>query len=89
MKTHKLKTWPEYFDAVDIGSKRFEIRKDDRGFKPLDILILKEWRPETEEYSGHSIRARVDYVLRGGKFGIEKGYVAMSITVIGRHIKIE
>jgi len=32
MRTHRLKTWPQYFEAVLKGTKRFDIRVDDRDF---------------------------------------------------------
>lgn len=44
--THKLKIWPQYFCHVADGSKTFEVRKNDRGFQPGDIVILQEWNPE-------------------------------------------
>lgn len=40
---HHLKTLPEYFQAVIDGRKPFEVRKDDRGFKPGDKVILEEY----------------------------------------------
>ena len=45
---HELKTWPEFFDAVDRGEKTFEVRLDDRGFQVGDTLRLQRFRP------GHS-----------------------------------
>ncbi len=41
--THHLKTLPEYFQAVIAGTKPFEIRNNDRGFKPGDRVILEEF----------------------------------------------
>jgi len=79
-KTHKLKTWTEFFIAIVYGVKTVEIRKNDRNFEVGDRLILQEYNPDTEEYTGLEIEADVTHILEGGQFGIEKGYVAMSIS---------
>lgn len=42
---HELKTWPEFFDAVERGDKTFEVRLDDRGFQVGDELVLMRWQP--------------------------------------------
>lgn len=39
---HELKLRREFFDYVRFGVKKFEIRKDDRGFNVGDTLVLKE-----------------------------------------------
>lgn len=77
--THELKTWPGYFEEIFMGHKTFEIRKNDRDFKKGDILILKEYIPSTKEYTGRQMARNVLYLLDGGVFGIEEGYVVMSI----------
>jgi hypothetical protein len=48
-KVHELKTWPPYFQEVYQGRKNFEVRLNDRGFQPMDILRLKEFRPDVYE----------------------------------------
>jgi hypothetical protein len=40
---HILKIWPQYYCRVADGSKTFEVRNNDRGFQPGDIVFLKEW----------------------------------------------
>ena len=79
MNQHRLKTWPEQFRAVRNKDKRFEVRRDDRGFEVGDTLILCEFRPETEEYSGSEFGVRIIYKLEGGQFGIEEGYCVLGI----------
>ena len=85
---HELKTHPEFFSMVFCGSKTFEIRKDDRGFKLNDELLLKEFVPKgyyedglnDDKYTGRILHRRIDYILKGGQFGIEAGYVVFSIS---------
>lgn len=62
---HELKTWPEYFQAIVEGRKRFEIRRDDRPFAVDDELGLREWDPKAGEYTGRFARVRVAYIYRG------------------------
>ena len=77
---HELKIWNEYFQEVFMGNKTFEVRKADRPFKKGDTLILKEWNPETGQYTGKLMAKVVSYVLEGGKFGVEKGFVVMALS---------
>ena len=71
---HELKILPEYFEAVERGYKRFELRKDDRDYKVGDTLILYEW--DGEEYTGRHIGYFViTYILRHcEEYGLKEGY---------------
>lgn len=84
MKTHDLKTWPEPFEALWCGLKTHEVRQDDRGFDVGDCLVLREWRPDTELYSGRLVRAEVTYISRGPDWGLPSGMVVMSIRELSR-----
>lgn len=76
--THHLKTWPAYFYAVERGDKTFEVRKNDRCFQAGDSLLLECYDPEKLDHNhGRRIERRVTFVLPGGQFGIELGYVVM------------
>ena len=81
MTTHKLKTWPVYFEAVKSGEKNFEVRRDDRGFQKGDFLELQYYPPNVAErwQSREPLRRRITYVLTGGQFGIEPGYVVLGL----------
>jgi hypothetical protein len=80
-KTHNLKTWPEYFDAIWNGSKPFEVRKNDRDYQVGDWLNLQEWEPTPGVYTGRSMTVRVTYIMGGGSFGIADDHVVMGIAV--------
>jgi hypothetical protein len=78
-KIHQLKTWPDYFEAVFLEKKPFEVRLDDRNFQVGDVLILREYDPATGEYSGRQLARNVTYKLPGGGFGVEAGYCVLGI----------
>lgn len=65
----KKKILPEYFDAIVSGKKNYELRLNDFEVQEGDVLLLEEWNPETQQYTGRSIKKRVTYV---GKFRIDK-----------------
>ena len=79
MEHHDLKTWPEYFTAVQINVKQFEVRKDDRDFQVGDILHLHEYDPILTEYTDEVCHRKITYKLEGGSFGVEEGYCILGI----------
>jgi len=76
---HELKTWPEPFAGILAGRKRYEIRKNDRGYAVGHELHLREWDPSTEEYSGRSVHCEVIHITDGGEFGLPEDMCAMGI----------
>ncbi len=79
---HELKTWPNAYDAIKNWTKRFEWRRDDRGYEVGDILELHRWDPATRYATGPdypSQRVRVTYILRG-QFGVPPDFCVMSIA---------
>lgn len=81
MKTHELKTWPEFFDAIWDGTKTFEVRKNDRDFQVGDYLYLREWDPHRSDYTGRHGTVRVGYVLRGPICCLPDGCCVMAISL--------
>ena len=80
MEIHELKTWPRYFDLVFRGLKTFEIRKNDRNFNVGDRLDLMEYNPVTKNYTGKHCHRYILSIVYGGQFGIEDGYIIMSLS---------
>ena len=58
------KIWPQYFNEVLSGEKTFELRLADWDCTKGDTLILKEWNPDTKEFTGREITKKVGYVAR-------------------------
>lgn len=65
----KKKIWPEYFEDVVSGKKKFELRLNDFVVNEGDTLVLEEWDPKTKAYTGRKTEKQVTYV---GKFRIDK-----------------
>ncbi len=74
----KKKAWPDLFELVKAGKKKFDLRLADFDIKEGDTLILEEWNPEKKEYTGRKIEKKVTYLLKfnldsfGQKKEIEK-----------------
>ena len=77
--THKLKCESEFYQVIKTGLQNFEFRKNDRGFKVGDDLILVETTDGIP--TGQELRAlTVTYILYGGKFGLPEGYCIMEFV---------
>lgn len=64
MKIIKKKIWPEYFEAVVSGKKKYELCLNDFEVNEGDTLLLEEWNPETKAYTGRTVERRVTYVKK-------------------------
>jgi hypothetical protein len=85
---HILKCWPEFYNEVITGQKKFEFRLNDGNYKTCDALLLQEYSSHKKLYSGRSTKVRVTSVLEveaipfTGKGCIEiKKCVIMSIEI--------
>ncbi len=58
------KIWPEYFNDVASGKKKFELRLADFKAKVGDILFLEEWDPKTKTYTGRSLKTKITYLIK-------------------------
>jgi len=92
----KKKLRPEYFDLVNSGKKKFELRVADFDIKEGDTLVLEEWDPKTQEYTGRKIERKVGYILKfdldafGQKEEILKnGLLAIGLEKIENKINFE
>lgn len=80
-----LKCDPDLFKASAAGKRAYEIRLNDRGFNPGDILILLETAYSGYEmaqgqpliYTSRHLFKRVVSVLNG--FGLQPSWVVMAV----------
>lgn len=99
MTKHELKIDGRWFDAVAVGAKSFEIRKDDRGFAVGDTLLISEWDSTLVQKewdntletpvgkTGRKALATITYILRSEEFpiAIKEGYAVLGIKILGTH----
>ena len=75
-KIHDIKIAAFYYDDVTSGRKRFELRKNDRGYKVGDGLRMLEF--EDGKHTGRTIDADIVYMLEDYT-GLEEGYCILGI----------
>ena len=88
LKTHEIKLSVEFLEPVLFGEKRFEVRKNDRGYQKGDHIrftvvgdTIKLARLHNEVCALEKIEYEITYVISG--WGIENGYVVFGIDEIG------
>jgi hypothetical protein len=60
---HKVKSWPQFFEAALSGAKVHELRRlSDRDYRVGDLLCLQEYDPITETYSGRELVVKITYI---------------------------
>jgi ASC-1-like (ASCH) protein len=69
MATIRKKIWPEFFEAILSGKKKYELRLNDFEIGEGDTLILAEWNPDMNKYTGRTVEKKVAHV---GRFKIDQ-----------------
>jgi hypothetical protein len=64
MTVIEKKVWPQFFEKLLSGEKSWELRLNDFEVNPGDTLHLREWNPETQEYTGRELEKKVTYVAK-------------------------
>lgn len=76
---HELKTDTECFQDIWRNRKTFELRYNDRDYKVGDTLILKDYDKDQDKFTGKVCMRIVTYILTGPAYGLQEGWVIMSI----------
>ncbi len=62
MRRIEKRLWPDGFQRVLDGKKTYELRLGDFKIDEGDILVLREWDPETSSYTGRELERQVGHV---------------------------
>jgi len=60
----KKKTWPEQFEAIMSGKKKFDLRLNEFEAKEGDTLVLEEYNPDSGQYTGRKLEKKISYVFK-------------------------
>ena len=78
-KRHEIKIAAMYYDDVVSGRKRFELRKNDRGYKVGDALKMLEFTDG--KFTGRTIDADIIYMLEDYT-GLQENYCILGIAIV-------
>jgi len=59
-KTHTIRTWTQFFEPLQDGTKSFVVGKND-DYQIGDTLIIREWCPKEDKATGNQCRAVITY----------------------------
>lgn len=92
MKLHELKILHEYLIDVTLGTKTFELRKNDRDYQVGDLIhfidvdcVGRDWKLFHKPYDiepsiDENTLYRITYVLKNvEKYGLDKDYCILAI----------
>lgn len=79
MRAHRLKIHPDQFMAAKIGDKTHELRRADRDFRVGDYLLLQEFTPLLEAYTGESVGRKITHILKDWS-GLHTDFVILSVA---------
>lgn len=90
---HELKTWPESYNAIVKGLRKFEVRKNDRDFKVGDKLLLREFIPCKECNGTGRVQDYTDWISCGcimphGKYSGNNRLVSVDYILQGKEFGI-
>lgn len=79
---HQLKIERRFFNDIEVAGKRFEVRRDDRGYQVDDVLVLREVKDG--KLTGRIVYALVIYIHRNDDqyAFLSEGYCILGIDII-------
>ena len=81
---HEIKIATKFYNAVVSDAKQFEIRRDDRGYRCGDVVMLREFDSGTHPdagYTGRQTAVRIKYIT---DYAQQPGFVVFGFKRLGR-----
>lgn len=81
-RLHNIKISEEYADSVLCGDKKFEVRRNDRGYQKGDIVHFQVVDNKAKlpiEHRLNKFTFKITYVFSG--FGLQEGMVVFGIAI--------
>ncbi len=86
-KIHELKIPTHDIQALWRGTKKSEIRINDRDFQPNDYILFREWCDEDLKFLKGTISTQITYIL-DRDIGLAEGYVMLCLVKIADDLPI-
>lgn len=64
MRRIEKKAWPYLFEKTLSGEKQFDLRIAEFECEVGDILVLREWDPEKNEYTGRELEKEISFIVK-------------------------
>lgn len=85
-KIVEKKIWPEFYELVESGKQKYQLRLNDFEIEEGDTLVLREWDPKTKEYTGRELRKDVTHVYTFTHDDLTRFHQKEEILEKGLHI---
>jgi hypothetical protein len=56
---HHVKSWAQYFGPITTDQRTHDLRRNDRDYKVGDTMILEEFDPTTQKYTGQKCEVEI------------------------------
>lgn len=82
MRLIEKKVWPDYFESLLAGEKKFEVRIDDFEVEVGDVLRLREYSPGQKKggYTSRELFKKVAFIFYTKEiFNSKPGFVVLGL----------
>ncbi|MDD5484215.1 MAG: DUF3850 domain-containing protein [Kiritimatiellae bacterium] len=85
---HDITVSQFFFSLIRSGKLRFLPHRTHPGLRESDRLCLQEYDQIERRYTGREAFCHVDYILFGGQYGIEPGWMMLCVSFQYDHFEI-